>query len=96
MGNLAMKRDAGFCIWIVVAAVVAVLQACPVSAMIADGFWPREIPVEGGRVMMYQPQPEKLDGNLLEVRAAVSLELAEAGGPIFGAVWFGEIGRAHV
>ena len=89
MGTQVMKRNTGFWIWIVVATVVAILQTCPVSALIAEeGLWPREIFVEGGRVVMYQPQPEELDGNLLASRAAVSIEMDEDDGPVFGAVWF--------
>ena len=50
--------------------------------------WPREISVPQGVVVMYQPQPEKMEGNQLKARAAVSVELKGATGPVFGAVWF--------
>ncbi len=50
--------------------------------------WPREISVPQGVVVIYQPQPEKLEGNQLKARAAVSVELKGATGPVFGAVWF--------
>jgi len=38
--------------------------------------------------VIYQPQPEKLDGNLLKGRAAVAVELKGSTEPVFGAVWF--------
>jgi len=52
-----------------------------------DG-WPREIETPQGTVVIYQPQPEKLDGNQLKGRAAVAVELKDASEPVFGAVWF--------
>jgi hypothetical protein len=53
-----------------------------------DGDWPREIQVPEGVVVMYQPQPESLNGNLLKGRAAVSVEIKDAKDPVFGAIWF--------
>jgi hypothetical protein len=50
--------------------------------------WPREISVPQGVVVIYQPQPEKLEGNQLKARAAVSVELKGTNEPVFGAVWF--------
>ena len=53
--------------------------------------WPRRFTLDGRTVTIYQPQPEKLDGNVLTARAAVSV--AEAGGePVFGAEWM----TAHI
>jgi hypothetical protein len=37
---------------------------------------------------VYQPQPEVLDGNVLSVRSAMSLEIENREEPIFGAFWF--------
>ncbi|MEH6583938.1 MAG: hypothetical protein V7754_18530 [Halioglobus sp.] len=50
--------------------------------------WPREIPVAGGNVVIYQPQPEKLQGDILTGRAAIAIEMTDVEQPIFGAVWF--------
>ena len=50
--------------------------------------WPREIDTPKGTVVVYQPQPEKFNDNLLEGRAAVAIELKESKEPVFGAVWF--------
>ena len=52
-----------------------------------DNPWPREIQLEQGTVLIYQPQSEKLDGNQLDARAAVSVELKDSAGPVFGVVW---------
>lgn len=52
------------------------------------GSWPREIQVPEGVVVVYQPQPESLNGNLLKGRAAVSVEIKESKEPVFGAIWF--------
>lgn len=50
--------------------------------------WPQEITAEEGTIVVYQPQPEKLEGNVLSARAAMSLELNDRDEPIFGAFWF--------
>jgi hypothetical protein len=50
--------------------------------------WPQEVATEKGTIVVYQPQPESLEGNLLKGRAAMSLELNDRYDPIFGAFWF--------
>jgi hypothetical protein len=50
--------------------------------------WPQEITADEGTIVVYQPQPESLDGNVLKGRAAMSLELNGESDPIFGAFWF--------
>ena len=50
--------------------------------------WPQEIDAPEGTIIVYQPQPEKLTGNTLEGRAAMSIEQKGVGEPIFGAFWF--------
>jgi hypothetical protein len=49
--------------------------------------WPVSMDDPQGRVLVYQPQPESLEGNQLKARAAVSLTPA-TGSPKFGAAWF--------
>jgi len=49
--------------------------------------WPREIETEKGLVVMYQPQVDRLEGDVLHSRAAVSVTAAGDSEPIFGAVW---------
>jgi hypothetical protein len=50
--------------------------------------WPKEISTDAGTIIIYQPQPEKLEGNVLTGRAAMSLEFLSGREPIFGAFWF--------
>ncbi len=50
--------------------------------------WPQEIEDDKGTIVVYQPQPEKLVGNMMSGRAAISLELKGKDNPIFGAMWF--------
>ncbi|MEM9313066.1 MAG: carbohydrate-binding family V/XII [Pseudomonadota bacterium] len=50
--------------------------------------WPQEITSEEGTLVIYQPQPERLEGNKLHARSAISIELKDAESPIFGAMWF--------
>ncbi len=54
--------------------------------------WPQEITTDAGTIVVYQPQPDKLAGNVLSGRAAFSLELKDRDEAIFGAMWF----TAHI
>ena len=54
----------------------------------ADNPWPREIQLQQGTVVIYQPQAETLDGNQLDARAAVSVKMKDSETPVYGAVWF--------
>lgn len=57
-------------------------------AAMAQSDWPKEIPFgSGGKITIYQPQPEKLDGIKLSGRAAVSIRKKAGEEPIFGAIW---------
>ncbi|RFS21811.1 hypothetical protein DVR12_14225 [Chitinophaga silvatica] len=50
--------------------------------------WPKEIPVSGGgKITIYQPQGEKLEGNRLSLRAAVSVRQTSKSEPVFGVIW---------
>jgi hypothetical protein len=51
-------------------------------------FWPQEIETQKGVLVVYQPQPEKLEGNKLSSMAAVAIELKDSAEPVFGAIWF--------
>ena len=50
--------------------------------------WPQEIVADEVTIVVYQPQPDKLEGNVLSARAAMSLEADNLDEPIFGAFWF--------
>jgi hypothetical protein len=49
--------------------------------------WPQEIVLPQGTIVVYQPQPEGLEGNKLSGRAAFQL-IIEGRDPIFGAFWY--------
>lgn len=69
----------------------AIVCLTPINLWAQDGSWgdwPQEISTAQGTVVMYQPQPEQLDGNQLKARAAVAVELKNEKEPVFGAVWF--------
>jgi hypothetical protein len=53
-----------------------------------DVGWPREIEVPEGKVVIYQPQADVLDGNILKGRGAISFTAAGKTAPVFGAAWF--------
>ncbi len=50
--------------------------------------WPQEVRADEGTIIVYQPQPESLQGNVLRGRAAMSLQLDNSDETIFGAFWF--------
>jgi hypothetical protein len=51
--------------------------------------WPKSIPLEtGGKITIYQPQPESLRGVILSGRAAVSVQKTGKDNLVFGAIFF--------
>jgi hypothetical protein len=66
------------------ALLVLAAMSAPVAAQ--DATWPREVPVRGGSLIVYQPQPEGLNGNELSGRAAAQYA-PDDGEPIFGTLW---------
>ena len=50
--------------------------------------WPQEITTDEATIIVYQPQPDRLEGNVLSGRAAMSIEPVNSDAPIFGAFWF--------
>ncbi|UCG76227.1 MAG: carbohydrate-binding family V/XII [Gemmatimonadota bacterium] len=51
--------------------------------------WPRRISVPEGEILLYQPQPDSLDGDRLRARAAVAVTPAGWDEAAFGTVWLG-------
>ncbi len=49
--------------------------------------WPRQVSGGGYTITIYTPQADQWDGNLLEVRAAVSVERAASPQQDFGVIW---------
>lgn len=56
--------------------------------------WPREIQTGAATILVYSPQVESWQGNLLKFRAAVSMKSADGSRETFGVIW-GEA-RTHV
>jgi hypothetical protein len=65
---------------------IGLCALCATSSWAID--WPQVISSEEGEVIVYQPQPESLDGQLLAARAAFQINLHSAKEPTFGAMWF--------
>ncbi|MEI7628701.1 MAG: hypothetical protein WCJ80_10690 [Bacteroidota bacterium] len=62
--------------------------SCLIFFAQAQSDWPKEIPISnGGKITIYQPQPEKLVGVKLSGRAAVSIRKKANEEPVFGAIW---------
>ena len=67
----------------------AVCVYAPIGPVSAQQLaWPQEVKAPEGTIVVYQPQPERLNGNVLTGRAAMSLEMKNRKEPIFGAFWF--------
>ncbi len=50
--------------------------------------WPREIKTKNAKIVIYQPQVESFNGDILESRAAIAVTVKKSEGPVFGAAWF--------
>ena len=59
------------------------------APVLADGDpgWPRQITVPEAKIVIYQPQPDEYEGNILTGRAAVSVTPKGKTEPVFGGVW---------
>ncbi|MFT3933733.1 MAG: hypothetical protein QM726_08980 [Chitinophagaceae bacterium] len=54
--------------------------------------WPKEVSAsDGSRITVYEPQPEKYDGNSMYARAAVSIVKKSGDEPVFGVMWFNAV-----
>jgi hypothetical protein len=72
----------------VLAVTAAFALATPARA--DDPSWPRQLDSSSGSFVIYQPQPEDLNGDVLTGRAAFSLQKSGDANPIFGVLWFAE------
>ncbi|MFT4518917.1 MAG: hypothetical protein ACI9JM_001306 [Halioglobus sp.] len=80
--NRFLRNKANTVSWVTALLLLAVAQ------LSYAGEWPQEVPVEGGTIVVYQPQPEELNGNTLTGRAAMSIEMKNKKDPIYGVFWF--------
>ena len=50
--------------------------------------WPRQIDIPEGKIVIYQPDFDSFEGNILEGRSAISVTPTGKNEPVFGAFWF--------
>ena len=55
-----------------------------------DAGWPRQFDSSSGSFVIYQPQPEELNGNVLTGRAAFSLKKSDDSTRTYGVLWYTE------
>lgn len=71
----------------IVIPVFALLLSLPLLGY-SQAQWPKEIPYKnGGKITIYQPQPEDLKEGVLVSRMAVSVKKSGQSEPVFGVVW---------
>lgn len=81
--GLNMKHDAPFYRFFKLFILFSSVIYCFPSSAIE---WPQKVHTTEGTLIVYQPQPEKLIGNALTARAAMSFTQNKE--PIFGVFWF--------
>ena len=59
----------------------------PTDELAAKLMWPRTVELGGAKLVVYQPQLDKWEGNRLEARAAVAATAAGSERQSFGVVW---------
>lgn len=60
-----------------------------VSLFSQADYWPKEIPLKtGGKILIYQPQPDDLKGNILKGRTAVGAKEKANDPMVYGAIFF--------
>src|SRR5437868_9699240 len=52
-----------------------------------DAGWPRVVQDAQTEIVIYQPEPDSLDGITLQSRVAVSIKRPADKAPLFGALW---------
>ncbi len=68
---------------------ISFLLALSLMLSFAAFAWPQEIDLpNGGKVVIYQPQPESLQGNTTRGRAAFSVKKDAGAEPVFGALFY--------
>ncbi len=72
------------------AALAALLAAGTATTAVAqdgDNPWPIQIDDPRATIIVYQPQPESFDNNIVTARAALSVTEASKTEPVFGVMW---------
>ncbi len=73
-----------------IALVAAAALAAAPPARAEDPAWPRQFDSPSGSFVVYQPQPENLDGDELTGRAAFSLKKSDDAIRTYGVLWYVE------
>jgi hypothetical protein len=71
--------------------IAATALAIAAPARADDAGWPRQFDSPSGSFVIYQPQPEDLDGDVLTGRAAFSLKKSDDAIRTFGVLWYTEL-----
>lgn len=67
---------------------IAIISFLALQAQSQDSYWPRDIVLEnGGTITIFEPQPEKLEGNKLTGRAAIAVRQHPDSTQLFGAIF---------
>jgi hypothetical protein len=67
---------------------LALAAPAPAATEATTEDWPRQLESTAGTIVVYQPQPESLQGTTLTGRAAIALTPKGKTDPVFGAIWF--------
>lgn len=65
----------------------SILIMASFSAFSQQAQWPKTFNTNGSIAKLYEPQPESYQGNILKVRAAISLLHRDKTDPVFGVLW---------
>lgn len=68
-------------------AAVAVLLALTGPTLADNDPWPKKLQDAKGTVILYQPQLEDFEGDMIKAFAAISVQTKEMSKPMFGALW---------
>jgi len=68
--------------------IAGLLLIAAAAATAEDVGWPRQLVGKRGKLLIYQPQIDRFEGNTLEGRCAMSFTAKGTSEPIFGAFWF--------
>ena len=88
-GSTGFFPRLGRAIWLATGVGLLALALAPATRA-DDTAWPRRFDSPNGTFVIYQPQPESLNGTLLSCRTAFSLLKTGEHNPIFGVIWFTE------
>jgi hypothetical protein len=67
--------------------ILVLLSFGQLRVLAQENEWPKVIENDRGKIIIYQPQPESLNGDKLTARAAFSVTTKEKNTPTFGALW---------